>query len=340
MSPTIKDIAKKAGVSIATVSIVLNGKAKVSATTKEKVEAVIKEMDYHPLHSARRLATQTTGNIGYIIWDGYFSEAEMFYSQVFWGVEYAARNNDYYVLVTTVKEKFNPKEDLPRFLRSRVVDGIVIMGKMPTSLLDYLEYLKIPFVLVDFEVQRKAYNSIQFDNYNGTYGAIEYLLQRGRKNIAYVGGLINHPSIRKRYNGYRDALEAHNIPAEIIQKFSYCVDVENTSEIGTEGAVQLLKKHPEIDAIFGCTDHIALGVIEGIQKLGRSVPKDVAVIGFDDIPISSYNKPKLTTLRVPKMSVGKEAFNLLLDVMKKPDMKSHTRILPVELIIRGSSQCN
>ena len=152
-----------------------------------------------------------------------------------------------------------------------------------------------------------------------------------------MGGSYFHPSIKERYRGYREALEIHNFEISRIEKYSYRKNIETSRSVGEAGAAYLLEAYPEIDAIFACTDHTALGVIEGIQKLNRKIPEEIAIIGFDDIPLALYNKPKLSTLSVPKMEIGKEAFKLLYELINSPGMAPQTRVLSVDLIIRESS---
>jgi len=338
MAATIKDIAKKAGVSMSTVSLVLNRKGYVASETKQRILSIMQQMDYKPLRSARKLATQKTGNIGYIIWEGHFSEVEMFYSQIFLGMEYAARKNDHYILLTTVKEEFDPKENLPRFLRYNDVDGVALAGRVPHALIEYLDHQHIPFVLIDYELPGKNYNCVKIDNYNGAFRAVENLINAGRKQIAFVGGTFVHPSIKERYRGYKEALEKHNlIHNDYLKKNSYCEDVETSRAIGEKGATKLLKKNPAIDAIFCCNDTTAMGVISGIQKSGKRIPQDIAVIGFDDIPPAKFNSPKLSTIQVQKLDIGKEAYKLLCEIMNNPSRAPQTRTISVDLIVRESS---
>ncbi len=339
MATTIKDIARKAGVSISTVSLVLNHRGYVADETREKILSIIDEMDYKPLHSARKLATQKTGNIGYILWEGHFSEVEMFYSQVFLGMEYAARKNDYYILLTTVNDHFDPREDLPRFLQYNDVDGVALAGRVPLELVAYLDNHAIPFVLIDYEVPGKNYNTIKIDNYNGAFRAVEYLIKQGRKHISFVGGTFIHPSIKERYRGYKDALEKHHlITNKYLDKYSYCENVETSRAIGEKGIKTLLKSYPEIDAVFCCNDTTALGVLSGIQSLEKKVPEEIAVFGFDDIPPAEFSSPKLSTLRVPKLDIGKEAYKLLYERIYHPNIMPQIRTISVDLIIRESSQ--
>ena len=337
MAITIKDIADKAGVSISTVSLVLNQKGYVAPVTKKKIQTVIDDLSYRPLHSARKLATKQTGNFGFIVWEGHFSEVEMFYSQVFLGMEYAARKNDYYILLTTVRDEFDPKEDLPRFLRYKDVDGVALAGRVPEPLIRYLDHQQIPFVLVDYEIPGENYNCVKIDNYNGAFRAVENLILSGRKHIGFVGGTFFHPSIKERHRGYREALEKHGLNNNHGDNYSYCENVETSRSIGEKGALHLLEKYPEIDAIFSCNDTTAMGVISGIQRLKKKIPEDIAVFGFDDIPTAEFSTPKLSTIHVPKLEIGKEAYKLLYELIKHPKMAPQTRIISVDTLIRESS---
>lgn len=336
---TIKDIAKIAGVSISTVSLVLNNKGYVRPETRQKVLDAIQKMNYKPSRPARKLATGKTGNIGFIIWEGHFYEVEMFYSQIFLGMEYAARKSDSYILLTTVKEEFDPKKDLPRFLRYKDVDGVALAGRVPHALVEYLDHQRIPFVLIDYAIPGKNYNCVQIDNYNGAFRAIEHLVKRGRKRIGFVGGTFFHPSIKERYRGYKEALETYGLINDqaILKKYTYVENVETSPSIGEKGIAALLTQTPAPDAIFCCNDSTAIGAIKEIQKRQLKIPDDIAVVGFDDIPTASFCTPLLTTLHVPKLTLGKEAFNLLNEVIDRPNEPPQTRVIGVSLIERESS---
>ncbi len=337
MAVTIRDIAEKSGVSVSTVSLVINHKGYVSGKTRERVTDVIEKMNYKPLHSARKLATKMTGNIGYIVWEGHFYEVEMFYSQIFLGMEYAVRDSDYYILLTTIKEQFDPKENLPRFLKYNDIDGVALAGRVPNSIIDYLEHQRIPFVLIDYGVPGKVYNSVVIDNYNGAYSAVEHLIKNGRRRIGFVGGSFFHPSIKERYRGYKEALEYNGIDGNIFSDYAYLKDVETSRSIGERGASSLLSLDPVPDAIFCCNDSTAIGVMSNVQKKGYRIPDDVAIVGFDDIPSAVFNSPKLTTVRVPKLDIGKEAIKLLIELINNPDTTPQTRTISVELVKRESS---
>jgi len=252
MKPTIKMIAERAGVSTATVSLVLNDRPGVNAKTRQLVQETIKKLNYYPKRSASQLARKTTGNIGFIIWEDHFSEIEMFYSQCFLGMELATRDSDFYILLTTVKLDFNTSTNLPRFLKYNDVDGVVLAGRVPHNLVSLLEKRKIPFVLLDYEIPGKNHNKVLVDNYNGAYSAIRALVNTDRKHIAYVGGSADHPSIKERYRAYisanrdLDLLPDGQNPALVYQS-----NQEITRESGIEGIRELLAK--KIDPSMQCS---------------------------------------------------------------------------------------
>ena len=158
MIPTIKDVAKFAGVSTATVSLVINNNSRISPTTKKKVINAIRELDYHPSKSARDLVSKKTGNIGFILTDDHFLRTEPFYTRIFLGAEFQAREGEYYILLTTVKSNFKKSDQLPRFVLEKSIDGIIIAGKVPQNLIDRICVLNIPVVL---KKARNYLNGIQ-----------------------------------------------------------------------------------------------------------------------------------------------------------------------------------
>jgi len=338
MKPTIKNIADKAGVSTATVSLVLNERPGVSADTRELVKATISDLNYFPKRSASQLARKQTGNIGFILWEDHFSEIEMFYSQCFLGMEHAARDSDYYILLTTVKLDFKPSSDLPRFLKFEDVDGVVLAGRVPHNLVKLLDKRKIPFVLLDYDIPGQKYNKVLVDSYSGVYSAVKELAKKKRQHIGYIGGSADHPSIAERFRAYKEALSDFGLnKAESSGDLVYESNSEITREIGIEGIKALLaKKHP-LDAVICANDTLAIGVIEELKHQKIEVPGDIAVIGFDDIYAARLHSPPLSTVHVPKMDLGKEAFKLLVEVINNPSQVPQTRIIAVECVCRDTS---
>ncbi len=335
---TIKDIARIAGVAASTVSLVLSSRGYVSAKTREKVEKVIAEHHYHPKQSARHLATGRTGNIGFIISDIHLSGTEFFYSRVLLGAELEARKKDYYILVTTVGDSFEPPKDTPRFLKGGDVDGVIIAGSVPEELVTYIHPLDIPYVLVDYKHPTIDSNLVQIENHYGASQAVEHLLHHGYRRIAFVGGSCRHGSIQERFRGYQSALY-HAGLSEVAQDESlhFLVTEETTGLIGARGINALLDRSIKFDAVVCANDTTALGCLNALQKRGLDVPGDVAVIGFDDTRYAVETKPTLTTVHVPKLEMGVQAVRLLFECLEHPDGGRYHRSIDTVLMVRGST---
>ncbi len=339
MSITIKDVANKAGVSIATVSFVINNSKQVSSETKNRVLKTIKTLNYYPSKSARDLVSKKTGFIGFILTDDHFLRTEPFYTRIFLGVEFEARNEDYYILLTSVRSDFSESDELPRFILNKSVDGIIIAGKIPTNLIERLSDYNLPTIFIDFAPPSNSFPLILIDNIQGGIIATDHLIHLGHKNIAFIGGDIEHPSIRDRLNGYKQALEKANIPLKnnLIIIDSPYPDRQN----GYNSAKRLFAKNKNVTAIFACNDAMAIGVMHYLKEKGYVIPDDVSLIGFDDVEADLMLNPLLTTVRVPKIELGTEAFRLIVNILKNKlkNKKSIPKkiLVPVELIVREST---
>jgi len=335
MKPTIKDIAKKAGVSIATVSFVINNTKPISKETKNRVVRTIKSLNYHPSKSARSLVTGNTGNIGFIITDDHFLRTEPFYTRIFLGTEFEARSEGYYILLTSIRSDFNKKDILPRFVLNKSVDGIIMAGKIPHNLIERLSTYKLPTVFVDYIPPTNGYPLVLIDNIQGGLLATNHLIKLGHKNIAFISGDIDHPSFSERLNGYKQALQYANIPIK------NNLILTNTNYPGRQTGFNLAKKiftsNKEVTAVFAGNDAMAIGVMHYLIKKGCKVPEDVSVIGFDDIEADLLLDPSLSTVRVPKIELGVEALKLLANTLKNKKSLPKKILVPVELIIREST---
>ena len=335
MKPTIKDIAKKAGVSIATVSFVINKTKPISEETKNRVQRSIKSLNYHPSKSARSLVTGKTGNIGFILTDDHFLRTEPFYTRIFLGTEFEARGEGYYILLTTIKPDFNEKDVLPRFILNESVDGIIIAGKIPNVLISRLSNYNIPTVFVDYIPSGNNYPLVLIDNIQGGLLATNHLISLGHKNIAFISGDIDHPSLSDRLFGYKQALENAKIPIKnnlIFTNTSY-----SGRQAGFYSAKKLFNHNKEVTAVFAANDAMAIGVMHYLNKAGYKVPEDVSVIGFDDIEADLMLDPSLTTIRVPKDEMGVESLRLIINVIKNRKSIHKKIVIPVELIVRNST---
>jgi LacI family transcriptional regulator len=333
--PTIKDVAREAHCSLSTVSLVVNNSGYVKKETRERVLKVVKNLGYHATRTARGLASKTSGNIGFVLREDHFSQAEPFYTRVFLGAEFAASREGFYLLLTTISHEFGEGDDLPRFLLERNVDGLIVAGKVSLPFIAKASRFGIPIVLVDFELKRKRYPAVLIENRSGANAAVTHLVTKGHRNVAFVGGDIDHPSLSERLEGYREALSDHGLTPQ-----PYFIDTrESDSRIinGTRAMGRLLKQEPRPTAVFAANDAMAIGCMQEIARAGLNVPGDIAVAGFDDIEVSALLHPPLTTLRVFKEELGRQAVETLVGIIKSENPTLVTKHVPVELIIRESS---
>ncbi|MFQ5604166.1 MAG: LacI family DNA-binding transcriptional regulator [bacterium] len=335
MSPTIKDVAKKAGVSLSTVSLVINNKSNVSPTTKKKVQEVIASLNYHPRRNARGLASKRTFNIGFILTEDHFSLAEPFYTKIFLGTEFEARKHNYYVLLTTVKKSFKVHESVPRFLLEKNVDGVILAGKVPAKLIEYVQNLGIPLILVDYCLQMSKVSNVFIDNFQGARQAVSHLMKSGHRKIAFIGGEINHPSIAERLRGYRETHIEHNLPVadNLISHDEMSTGVDD----GYRATCKLLDAGVSFTALFASNDTMAIGAMRCLRERNLQIPKDVSLIGFDDIEVCLQVEPQLSTVRVFKEELGAIAVRRLVEKIEKEQSMVEQSLVPVELILREST---
>ncbi len=335
-NPTIKDVAKVANVSIATVSLVIHNHKRISSETKQKVLEAIAALNYHPSRSARGLVSRKTGNIGFILTHDHFLRTEPFYTQIFIGTEFEARENELYVLLTTIDSNFHEGDSLPRFILERNVDGIIIAGKVPSLLIDKLGNYNIPIVFIDYFPSNKKVSIVAVDNLHGGMLATQHLIELGHKKIAFIGGDIEHPSIKDRFNGYKLALEKASMSFH-----ERLIDTEEDYPArinGYNAAKKIFSKNKDISAVFACNDAMAVGVIQYLKDIGKQIPNDISVIGFDDVVSENSVNPPLSTIRVPKMEMGVEAMKLISSLVKDHKNINKKILVNVELVARQSTK--
>jgi len=330
MTPTVYNVAEKAGVSIATVSRVINNSPKVHPKTREKVLKVIEELDYHPNFSAQGLALNITEIIALIFPD----ISGPFYSEVIRGVEKEASQHDYHLLIYST----HGKESNPRFLRRLTgrVDGLILMTRsVDDQYIFELSRKQIPFVLLDREIDSVETDCILANNIMAADQATEHLIQHNRRRIAFISGPGGSPDSNARFNGYQHALEKYGLP--ISPSLVESGDFRQPS--GHKAMNRLLDQKYPPDAVFAANDEMAIGAMEAIRSRGLKTPEDVAVVGFDDIQMASYAQPALTTVRQPMRQFGAMAVQQLLRRINDPSVDAKTIILPTQLIIRQSCGC-
>ena len=332
---TIRDVAKEAGVSTATISYVLNNKASESITpeTIARVNAAIEKLGYVPNLSARALRYRKSNLIGVVIPQTEpgkeFMFSNPFYGDFLSAVEYTARTRGYRLLIsgTSVGQSYI------EIAQNHGLDAIIILGIYPTDDINAYKEAKIPLVLVDCYRNDHFFHSIGTNDRHGGYLAAHYLIRHGHRRIAFVSGAVEEVGVnQKRLFGYHDALDEAGIPYDRELIFSGNVGYE----YGTETALDIARNHPDVTAVFATADIMAAGVIKGFSDAGLSVPGNVSVVGFDDVFIANISSPSLTTVRQNIKEKGRVAVELALDAIDDPSGPKREVIIPLEVVERDS----
>ncbi len=334
MRSTIKDVARKAGVSTATVSLVLHNNRRISPSTRKKVLKTVKMLNYRPSKIARGLVLQNTHNIGFIVTDDHFLKTEPFYTHIFLGTEFESRGHEYYILLHTIPTKFNGEDCLPRFVKEHNVDGVIFAGRVPGEIISCIEPHNIPLVFVDFYPATGNHSAVLIDNMEGGKKATEYLISLGHSHIGFLGGDMTHPSIKYRYEGYRQALKNNNL--KYISKYVIRSKENTDRESGYRMAKKLMQNRGEITSVFACNDAMAIGALQYFKEQNIRVPDDISLIGFDDVEADTFISPPLTTMRVPKTELGTLTMQLMVDILKGRKEKSTKILVGVDLVERES----
>lgn len=335
MPITIKDVAKKANVSPATVSLVINKNKRISEETRARVLKAIKELNYYPSRSARGLVSKQSGNIGFILTDDHFSRSEPFYTKIFLGTEFQARDDQYYVLLTTIPKTFSKCDPLPRFILERNVDGVILAGKVPHKLIECIEEYRLPIVFVDYYPMNGNYSAVMSDNISGGIRATQHLIDCGHRSIAFIAGDLDHPSIMERFQGYKMALEQAEIP--FVNMLVEVSEPYLSPSHGYQAAKKIFDRTREFTAIFASNDAMAVGALQFLREIGKKVPDDIALIGFDDVESDLILDPPLSTICVPKIEMGVNAVRMMVEILQSNSTKPRKILVPVELIVRQST---
>lgn len=331
MTPTIKLIAKKANVSIATVSRALNNDVRVTAKTHKKILQISQELNYKPNLIARNFAKKTSYTIGLILPD----ISDEFFTDIIRGVDEITFRNGFYTMVASSHKHRTLSDSITAFSQTGLVGGIILLvSAMSDDLKKKLNQTKIPVVLIGGCNQDHDFDIVAIDNYQGAFNATEYLIKKKKfKKIAHITGPSENYDAFLRKKGFIDACKKNGIS---INK-SFIVNGNYTIDSGYHGFIQLYGLPERPEAIFAANDMMALGCYDAANYFNVKIPDDISLIGFDDIFMSKYINPSLTTVRVQIEEVGKAAANLLIDRLNNSNGTHHSLIkIPTELIIRNS----
>ena len=329
MSASIKDVAKEAGVSIATVSRVLNDVDVVNEDTKKKVKEAIEKLDSRPNIVARSLKTQKSRTVGIIIPD----ISNQFYPEIVRGAEDVANIYDYNIMLCNTDMDNQKEMEYLRVMKEKMVDGVMYMSNsLEPEILELVKNLKLPVVLVETTDEANTFPSVTIDNEKAALDGTEYLIKKGNKNIAYIGKSNKSNSASAlRFKGYKEALQKNNL--ELNEKLCYFGGLK--AEDGYNG-IRSIINNGKIDAVFCASDEIAMGVINGLREQGIEVPRDVDVMGFDNIYTASIFYPKLSTIEQPMYDMGSVGMRMLIKVIDKVKLDNSKYILPHEIVERDS----
>ena len=332
---TINDIAERSGVSTATVSLVLNGKAGVSQETRSRVLDIAAELAYAGKSNSVTMPKPEPISVAMLVKADVIEvpQENPFYSKIIWGIEDACRKEDIALYFSAQPvDKNNHPSEIPPLLKSKDLGGFLLVGAfVDATITSALGDKCPPIVLVDGYSDTNNYDAVVSDNFQASYDAVEHLIKKGHRHIALVGSEDNaYPSLQQRRNGYLRALKEYGITD------TYIADFNVNLEFGDEAIEELMRKYPEVTAIFAVNDKAAVKAIHAIQQVGLLVPQDISVIGYDDTYLAVNVSPKLTTMHVDSVAMGQAAVQLLKMRIEHPQAARMTLTIHTTLVERNS----
>ncbi|RME85600.1 MAG: LacI family transcriptional regulator [Caldilineae bacterium] len=327
---TIADVAAAAGVSLMTVSRVVNNNGPVSETTRQRVLEVIAELGYRPSELARGLVTRRTRTLGVVVPD----VSNPFFAGILRGVEQVAYAQNHNVFLCNTEESPERELTVLQSLEDKHVDGLILCSSRmeDEQLAKVLEGFDA-VVLINRFLHGSRVATVLVDDQAGGRHVVEHLLRGGRRRIGFLDGPLSSQSGRLRKAGHRAALADAGLSYEDVP----AIDCAPSVSGGLEGARRLLRQHPDIEALVCYNDLVAVGALQACFSLGRKVPSDVAITGFDDIELAALVHPPLTTCRVPRYEIGLRAARLLMQQIHADDEDVEDLVVQPELIVRASA---
>jgi LacI family transcriptional regulator len=329
---TMADVAREAGVSLQTVSRAINSKGEINEETRKLILDIADRMDFIPSGIARSLATKRTTTIGLVVTD----ITNPFFSGIARGVEDVAYSNSYNVFLCNTDEDVTREQFALNSLLEKQVDGLILCSsrlKQADLVRRIKEFSYV--ILINRKLDRliNGIATLTIDDALGAEMAINHFISRGHKKIVLLAGPQRSWSGMNRLQGYQTGLKKHGLipDRELIH---YC---EPDTQCGFLTTSRVLKDRSDVTAILAYNDLVAVGALQACHQFNRSVPDEIAIIGFDDIPLASLVTPSLSTMRIPKQEIGATAMNTLIEIIKKESPTSPTITFKPELILRSSA---
>jgi LacI family transcriptional regulator len=335
----IAEIARLAGVSKATVSYVINDVSKVSEKTKERIKKIMADHDYIPSINARTLSNGQSKLIGVTLpliapsdTTGTLLETNPFFAEYLGEIHKVIAPYGYDILLSGIQVKGKYKN----WIKSRGLDGIILLGSYPPDIYEEVKKLDIPTVLTDvYETYANDFHCVNTDDAEGSYLATKHLISLGHKKIGFVGGSIKESPIHNnRYLGYGKAM----LEANIKINSDYVFETLTTFEGGLNLAKKLMKEKYDLTALVVDADIVALGIMKACQDSNKRIPDELSIVGFDDIQAASFTSPGLTTIRQFISKKGEIAAHLIMKDIMANTRTTDSKVVKAKLIVRGSTK--
>ncbi|TJX15656.1 LacI family transcriptional regulator [Tissierella creatinini] len=332
---TIKEVAKRAGVSPSTVSRVISNNPRISKATTERIRAIMDEMGYYPNAIARSLAKNMTGTIGVILpttsEDVFLNP---FFPEALRGIAKIASKNNYDILISTNIDKKGELKIIENFIRGSKVDGIILMSnKLDDECIEYLYNIDFPFSLIGTpNTHLENINHVDNDNLLATYELTKHMICIGRKRIAIIAGEENLTMTQNRIQGYKKAIEEEGLVFDTSLVFMGSFDEKTGSQYGK--VIANMKDMP--DGIIVADDLVAYGALMAIEELGIKVPEDIAIASFNNSILSKYGNIPLTSVDINSVELGSKAMELLIDAIER-GVRGSRIITPFTIFKRRST---
>ncbi|MDQ0154886.1 LacI family DNA-binding transcriptional regulator [Robertmurraya andreesenii] len=326
---TIRDIARESGVSVATVSRYINKVSYTSPETEKKIQQVLDRFNYTPNAMARSLATQKSNTIAFVTPD----ITNPFFPELVKSIENVAKTNGYRLLLMNTNEDELQNPDFWNQFKSNYIDGFILAAsELSSDAQGFLQGLSIPFVCIDRAVHPEQQNSVSVNNFEGACLAVNHLIEIGCRKIAHISGPNSLFPALERMNGYLRSMEEHQLKPFILEG-------DFTLASGTVQTERLLEEYPDVDGVFYANDLMAIGSLKAFKKQNRSIPKDVAIIGFDGIQLAEIVHPEISTIKQPIDKIGEIATSHLIKAVENREETFDVNItLEIELVRRESTR--
>jgi LacI family transcriptional regulator len=336
-SATLREVAEKAGVSIGTASQAINNRPNVAPETRARVLDAAVSLGYQAKEPTSVFNGQpdTVSVVGMVTMHEYGTPVgpNVFYSHVQSGVESECRRRGIGLMYSNIEVDHRKRPvEWPAIIRDQHVEGLLLIGAfVEDTIEDIQNQINVPLVLVDAYATNMIYDSVLIENIDGARQAVQHLVDNGHRNIGLLGWNEDaHPSIQERRQAYEQVLRENDLPVTYIEPSM----LNRTT--GMEATLRLLRRSPEVTAIFGCNDESAIGALIGARSLGRCLPDDLSVVGFDNIDIARAVTPALTTIHVHKTWLGVVAVRHLIERSQNPDQPRLKTRIATQLIVRDS----